>query len=45
MAAVIRRTGWTGWLIDEEERPNLADKPGKAATGPSRATMKAVFGV
>jgi len=45
LAAVIRRTGWKGWLIDEEERPNLADKPGKAATGPSRATMKAVFGV
>jgi sugar phosphate isomerase/epimerase len=45
LAAVIRRTGWRGWLIDEEERPNLTDKPGKAATGPSRATMKAVFGV
>jgi len=45
LAAVIKRTGWTGWLIDEEERPNLANKPGKAATGPSRATMKTVFGV
>jgi sugar phosphate isomerase/epimerase len=45
LAAVIRRTGWSGWLIDEEERPNLKDKPGKAATGPSRATMRAVFGV
>ena len=45
LASVIRRTGWAGWLIDEEERPNLADKPGKAATGPSRKTMKEIFGV
>lgn len=45
LAASIRRTGWHGWLIDEEERPKLASKPGKAATGPSRETMRKVFGV
>jgi sugar phosphate isomerase/epimerase len=45
LATVIRRTGWSGWLIDEEERPNEPDKPGKKAAGPSRKTMKEVFGV
>lgn len=45
LAAVIRKTGWSGWLIDEEERPNEKDKPGMKATGPSRKTMKEVFGV
>ncbi len=45
LAQAIRKTGWHGWLIDEEERPNDADKPGKRATGPSRRTMKVVFGV
>ncbi len=45
LAAVIRKTGWHGWLIDEEERPNMPHKPGKAATGPSRKTMKEIFGV
>jgi sugar phosphate isomerase/epimerase len=45
LAATIQRTGWHGWLIDEEERPNLAKKPGKAVTGPSRKTMHEVFGV
>jgi sugar phosphate isomerase/epimerase len=45
LADAIRRTGWHGWLIDEEERPNDPDKPGKRATGPSRRTMKAIFGV
>ena len=45
LADVIRKTGWHGWLIDEEERPDEPDKPGKHATGPSRRTMKTVFGV
>ncbi|MGA3019683.1 MAG: sugar phosphate isomerase/epimerase family protein [Bryobacteraceae bacterium] len=45
LADAIRKTGWHGWLIDEEERPDEPDKPGKRATGPSRRTMKAVFGV
>lgn len=45
LAQVIGKTGWSGWLIDEEERPNDLDKPGKKATGPSRKTMKEIFGV
>jgi sugar phosphate isomerase/epimerase len=45
LAAVVRRTGWKGWLIDEEERPNLQDKPGMKATAPSRKTMREIFGV
>lgn len=45
LAASIERTGWHGWLIDEEERPKLKRKPGTAATGPSRRTMRRIFGV
>jgi sugar phosphate isomerase/epimerase len=45
LARVIHESGWSGWLIDEEERPNDPDKPGKKATGPSRRTMKEIFGV
>lgn len=45
LAEAIRRTGWRGWLIDEEERPDEPDKPGIGATGPSRKTMRAIFGV
>ena len=45
LAQAIRTTGWSGWLVDEEERPNESDKPGKKATGPSRITMREVFGV
>ena len=45
LADAIRRTGWPGWLIDEEEPPDQPDKPGKPATGPSRRAMKTVFGV
>ena len=45
LAEAIRKTKWHGWLIDEEERPDLPHKPGKAATGPSRKTMKEIFGV
>jgi inosose dehydratase len=45
LADAVRKTGWSGWLIDEEERPNDPDKPGMKATGPSRKTMKEIFGV
>jgi sugar phosphate isomerase/epimerase len=45
LKGAIEKTGWSGWLIDEEERPNDPVKPGKAATGPSRKTMREVFGV
>jgi sugar phosphate isomerase/epimerase len=45
LAEAIRKTGWVGWLIDEEERANEPNKPGKTATEPSRKTMKEIFGV
>ena len=45
LAAAIKSAGWHGWLIDEEERPDLAKKPGKAAVGPSRKTMQEIFGI
>lgn len=45
LANAIGRTGWSGWLIDEEERPNDPQKPGMKATGPSRKAMEAIFGV
>lgn len=45
LAAVVRQTGFDGWLIDEEERPNDPDKPGLKAAGPSRKTMKEIFGI
>ena len=45
LAGVVRKTNWHGWLIDEEERPDLPHKPGKAATGPSRKTIREIFGV
>lgn len=44
LAAAIHKTGWTGWLIDEDERPNEPDKPGKKAAGPSRKTLHEIFG-
>jgi sugar phosphate isomerase/epimerase len=45
LADAVRKTGWHGWLIDEEERPDLQHKPGTAAAGPSRKTMREIFGV
>jgi sugar phosphate isomerase/epimerase len=45
LATAVTKTQWSGWLIDEEERPNDKVKPGKAATGPSRKTMREIFGV
>lgn len=45
LAETVRKTKWHGWLIDEEERARLKHKPGKGATGPSRKTMKELFGV
>ncbi len=45
LEAAIQKTGWHGWLIDEEERPDMSDKPGMKVTGPSRKTMREIFGV
>lgn len=45
LAEAIRQTGWSGWLINEDERPDQVDKPGMKAAGPSRKTMREIFGV
>lgn len=41
-AAAIRQSGWSGWLLNEEERPN--GRPGDAAIGPAHRTLVRVFG-
>ncbi|MBS1814222.1 MAG: TIM barrel protein [Acidobacteria bacterium] len=42
LAAAIHRTGWSGWLIDEEGNPKRGDT---AAVGPDRAYIRKIFGV
>ncbi len=42
LAAAIRKTGWTGWLIDEEGGGKTADSP---AVGPDRQYIRRIFGV
>lgn len=42
LAAAVRSTGWTGWLIDEEGGGKTNDS---AAVGPDRAYIRRVFGV
>jgi len=42
LAAAIRSTGWSGWIIDEEGGGKTADE---AAVGPDREYIRRVFGV
>lgn len=42
IAAAIRETGWSGWLINEEER--VGSKPGDEAVKPARDALFRVFG-
>jgi sugar phosphate isomerase/epimerase len=42
LAAAIRSTGWSGWVIDEEGGGKTADQ---AAVGPDREYIRRVFGV
>ena len=42
LAAAIRATGWTGWLIDEEGGGQTSDS---AAVRPDRAYIRSIFGV
>jgi inosose dehydratase len=42
LAAAIKSTGWTGWIIDEEGGGKTADS---AAVGPDRAYIRKIFGV
>jgi sugar phosphate isomerase/epimerase len=43
LAAEIKKTGWSGWLIDEEGGGPSGDNP--AAVGPDREYIRKVFGV
>jgi sugar phosphate isomerase/epimerase len=42
VAAAIRETGWSGWVINEEER--VGGKPGDEAIKPARDALFRVFG-
>ncbi len=42
VAAAIRETGWSGWVINEEER--VGGKPGDDAIKPARDALFRVFG-
>ncbi len=42
VAAAIRETGWSGWLLNEEER--VVSKPGYSAVKPARDAMFHAFG-
>ena len=42
VAAAIRRTGWGGWVITEEER--VGGKPGGDSVKPARDALFRVFG-
>lgn len=43
-AAAAKKSGWSGWVINEEERLNNV-KPGDEAVAPARAFLKTLFGV
>jgi sugar phosphate isomerase/epimerase len=44
LVAAVERTGWPGWIINEEERLNDV-KPGDAAVAPARKQVRKLFGV
>jgi sugar phosphate isomerase/epimerase len=43
LASAIRASAWDGWVMAEEERAD-GSKPGAAAAGPARATLRKLFG-
>ena len=43
LAATVRETGWSGWVLAEEERAD-GSKPGESAAGPARETLRTLFG-
>jgi sugar phosphate isomerase/epimerase len=43
LASAIRASGWSGWVMAEEERAD-GTKPGAAAAGPARETLRKLFG-
>lgn len=44
LAREIRKSGWSGWLINEDERPGQP-RPEERATGPSRSHLRKVYGI
>jgi inosose dehydratase len=44
LAAAVKKAGWTGWVLAEEERVD-GSKPGESAARPARETLRALFGV
>lgn len=44
LAFTIRKLGWSGWIINEEERLNDV-KPGDDAVEPARAQLRKSFGI
>ena len=45
LTAAVRKAGWSGCLLAEEERPDPKDKPGDSATGPARQALRRTFGI
>jgi sugar phosphate isomerase/epimerase len=43
LAAAVGQTGWSGWILAEEERAD-GSKPGESAAAPARETLRALFG-
>jgi inosose dehydratase len=43
LAAAVRKAGWSGWVLAEEERVD-GSKPGESAARPARETLRALFG-
>ncbi len=43
LAAAVRTSGWSGWVMAEEERAD-GSKPGSAAAAPARDTLRTLFG-
>jgi len=43
LAAAVRKSGWNGWILAEEERAD-GSKPGESAAAPARETLRQLFG-
>ncbi len=43
LASAVKKAGWQGWILNEEERES-GEKPGAAAVEPARAQLKKLFG-
>lgn len=43
LAAAVKKTGWQGWILNEEERES-GEKPGASAVEPARGQIRKLFG-